>query len=90
MKTIISKLPTTGDRRIRSRFLITPLTLNSEQRWLERASWEEVYRFVSPRQMMSAGEYKWVPKAWVDPSNLPDVSIPEPKPRRYLVPAQTK
>lgn len=44
-----------GEYRTRSGFLLMPLCLNNEWRWLERAVWREV---------MDGGD--WSPFAWVD------------------------
>jgi hypothetical protein len=49
-------LPNT--RRTVSRFLWAPLTINGETRWLERASWDEVWQYYY------AGYY-WAKQVWV-------------------------
>ena len=35
--------PKLGDTRIKSRFLLFPKTIDNTTRWLERASWKELY-----------------------------------------------
>jgi hypothetical protein len=36
-----SRRPETGTKRTRTRFLLTPLTIEGETRWLKRAKYEE-------------------------------------------------
>jgi hypothetical protein len=54
------KLPYTksGDRRIRSRFLLFPFRIKNEVRWLEKAKWEEVYS-------CGWGDGWWTPIQWL-------------------------
>lgn len=40
-----SKKPQIGDRRIVTRFLLFPKRINREVRWLEKATWEESYKY---------------------------------------------
>lgn len=56
--------PKRGARRIRTKFLLFPKRIGYETRWLEVASWEEVYRiFFLPH----TGEYlAWDTERWVD------------------------
>jgi len=51
--------PKDGDIRVRTRFLIFPLTLNGETRWLERVTIKEIF------QRSYDGSW-WYPVAWVD------------------------
>lgn len=48
--------PKLGDTRIQTKFLLLPLTIGYETRWLERASWKEVYH--------SSG--LWLPIKWME------------------------
>jgi hypothetical protein len=38
-----SRTPESDSRRIRTRFLLTPLTIKGETRWLKRATYEEEF-----------------------------------------------
>jgi len=49
-----TKLPTFNDRRIRKSFLWFPQTIGKECRWLEFATWEEMWH------------YEWRGYRWID------------------------
>jgi hypothetical protein len=49
-----------GDLRIRRAFLLAPMRIGDEYRWLEMASWEEV------RKKTMQG-YRWKPGRWTSP-----------------------
>lgn len=51
--------PKEGDRRIKTRFLVLPKTINREVRWLEKATWEEEYH-------LGYDFHQFVPVRWVD------------------------
>lgn len=61
MRTIFPERPKVWDRRTVSGFLLFPKTIGREQRWLERATWEELY---TPGNMFSPG--LWDAVRWVD------------------------
>lgn len=41
----MSKKPQLGDMRTITRFLLFPKRINREVRWLEKATWVELYRY---------------------------------------------
>lgn len=61
--------PTFGDERTKTAFLIFPKTIRRETRWLERASWLEIYKKVSfcdedGLYLYTGG--KWLECYWID------------------------
>lgn len=60
MRLALKTKPRHGDRRVVTRFLLFPKVLycmgERQMRWLERASWQEVYW----------RHYGWEPQLWVD------------------------
>jgi hypothetical protein len=57
MKFRVAREPELFETRIRTRFLLTPLKLENEIRWLEKATYKE-YFFV-----------EWIPIRWIDDEN---------------------
>jgi hypothetical protein len=53
------KVSVPGNRRRRRGFLLLPKRIGSKVRWLERATWSEVY-------YRGSRLVRWVPYAWVD------------------------
>jgi len=51
--------PAEGAKRKVSKFLLSPMTIGNETRWLEWATWEEIYN-----PFFNGGE--WFPWRWVD------------------------
>ena len=49
------KIAEYGDTRIKTRFLILPKFIRGEWRWLEIASWKQIYSEI----------WGWVDKEWV-------------------------
>lgn len=56
-----------GNERKRSGFLLFPLTIKGETRWLERAEWVEVYQEPGNEMMVASGN--WFPCRWVEENN---------------------
>ena len=56
------KLPSSGDERTRSRFLLFPICINMEYRWLEHAEWVERYSY----SYALMGYRGWVPVRWLN------------------------
>jgi len=61
--------PAEGAKKKVSRFLLSPMTIGKETRWLEWATWEEVYsecnRWIIGDEYTNTGG-KWLPRRWVD------------------------
>lgn len=60
--------PKVGDKRTVSRFLLFPLEINNEIRWLEHATWEEeritIVRFF---EVVAYPEDIWSETRWINP-----------------------
>jgi hypothetical protein len=57
-----------GDKRIKRRFLLFPLCINGETRWLEIATWQEEYNRMIDSLHPSGYptfRYEWVAKKWI-------------------------
>jgi len=52
-------LPTEGDKRIRTSFLLWPKTIKQETRWMEKATWEEIYE-------PGLDWCQFIPVRWID------------------------
>jgi len=52
-------LPTEGDKRIRTSFLLWPKTIKQETRWMEKATWEEIYE-------CGFDWCRFIPVRWID------------------------
>lgn len=58
--------PQEGKTRTEKRFLIFPLTISGETRWLEMAKWEEkVVYYVNVFSKEYRG-WEWKPQRWLD------------------------
>lgn len=55
--------PRVGDRRVVSKFLWLPTTIDNETRWLEYATIVEVYE---PWYDGITGGWRWIPEKWGD------------------------
>ena len=57
--------PKYGDKRIRWGFLLFPIFIGEEGKWLEFATWEEMYG------AWYGGDYvqNWYPIRWIEESN---------------------
>ena len=51
-----------GNKRIKSKFLWFPLSINNITRWLEKAKWEEEYICYG----FTEDTYAWIPAKWLD------------------------
>lgn len=60
------RLPSIGSTRVKSRFLLFPKQIDGECRWLEKATWSEIYTFMG-----------WKPLHWDKPTFF--ISIDEDK-----------
>jgi hypothetical protein len=64
-----NKEPLINDKRIKSKFLLFPKTINEETRWLERADWIEkfvaVYVYKTEIEE-TPNKYFWLPIKWID------------------------
>jgi hypothetical protein len=61
------KYPERGETRQKSAFLFFPKTINGERRWLEFATWLEVYGELDddmPESLGWGGSY-WEAKEWI-------------------------
>jgi hypothetical protein len=62
-----SKRPEKGTKRTTTRFLLTPLTIKGETRWLKRATYEEeVVYFICGVTGKDFGGWGWKPTRWID------------------------
>ena len=59
------KKPDDGDVRIKEKFLLFPLMINRETRWLEFAKWQQEYYI---RHSIFGGIFKegWKDVKWID------------------------
>ena len=55
-----------GDKRIVTKFLLFPKSINGITRWLEVASWQERYKYVQY-------ECKWIGIKWIDRNNIKEL-----------------
>lgn len=55
------KEPEYGDKRIKTKFLLFPIEINREVRWLEKATYKETYCYNNEYQF-----HEWVPSKWID------------------------
>ena len=68
MKIKLKPEPELGDIRIVSKFLWFPKYINREWRWLEKASYKQIYRkvWVALYDATSAFFIEWCDEEWVD------------------------
>jgi hypothetical protein len=56
--------PEQSSTRIRTRFLLFPLTIRGQTRWLEKATWEEKVIYYGAGYSCTA--WAWEPQCWFD------------------------
>ena len=57
--SLFRKEPRDKTKRLVAQFLLLPLSINGQTRWLERAVWLEQYDALTSR---------WIPQKWYGPS----------------------
>jgi hypothetical protein len=61
-----SRSPETGTKRTKTRFLLTPLTIKGETRWLKRATYEEEFVHSVCEVTGTDMGRVWKPTRWID------------------------
>lgn len=61
MRKKLNPYPVEGDIVVKTKFLLFPKEINREVRWLEKASYEEIYTMGSWN-----GLFYWKPNKWID------------------------
>lgn len=64
MRYLIKSKPLNGSKRVKTRFLFWPKTINKELRWLEKASWAQKYEVWEDFNYIQSN--KWIDQRWID------------------------